>query len=98
MIRNYKLKGNDIVNADFKEPMIVGSFADGITRETKKKIVFDIMYGREMLGVYKRYRDDFNVVNVVDMLKEMEKIFAEWDYKNFEASREPLRGKMGNEP
>jgi hypothetical protein len=31
--------------------------------------------------------------SVSDMLKEMEKIFAEWDYKNFEASREPLRGR-----
>lgn len=87
MIRNYKLKGNDIVNADFKDPLIIGTFNEQLIREEKKKIVLDIMYGREMLEIYKRRLDSFHILNVVDMLKEMDKIFSEWDYKSFEASR-----------
>lgn len=89
MIRNYKLKGNDIVNADFKDPLIIGTFNEQLIREEKKKIVLDIMYGREMLEIYKRRRlDSFHILNVVDMLKEMDKIFSEWDKKSFQASRQ----------
>lgn len=88
MIRNYKLMGNDIVNADFKDRLVVGTFNEQLIREEKKKIVLDLVYGREMLEIYKSRRDSFHILDVVDMLKEMEKIFSEWDYKSFEASRQ----------
>lgn len=79
MINNYKLHGNKILNIDFKEHFVVGSFNNVLTREIKKKLILDLVYGREMLQVYKNYRDDLHITAVVEMLQEMEDIFADWD-------------------
>ena len=79
MINNYKLHGDKILNTDFKEHIVVGSFNNVLTREIKKKLILDLVYGREMLQVYKNYRDDLHITAVVEMLQEMEDIFTDWD-------------------
>jgi hypothetical protein len=85
MIRNYKLKGNNIVNTDFADPgLIIGSFNDQLIEEEKKKIVNDLIFGREMLEIYKECRDNLHIVKVVDTLKKMEFVFRNWEHKNAE--------------
>lgn len=87
MIRNYKLRGNDIVNADFADPgLVIGSFNDQLLEAEKKKIINDLVYGREMLEIYKECRDSLHIVDVVNALKKMEFVFTDWAHKNTEAS------------
>lgn len=86
MIRNYKLRGNDIVNADFAGPCIViGTFHDKLLESEKKKIINDLIFGREMLEIYEECRDSLHIVDVVNALKKMEFIFADWKSENNEA-------------
>lgn len=86
MIRNYKLKGNNIINADFADPgLVIGSFNDKLLETEKKKIINDLVYGREMLEIYKECRDSLHIVDVVNALKKMEFIFTDWKHKNKEA-------------
>jgi hypothetical protein len=87
MIRNYKIKGNDIINADFADPgLVIGSFNDKLLETEKKKIVNDLVYGREMLEIYKECRDGLHIIDVVNALKKMEFIFTDWAHKNEEAN------------
>jgi hypothetical protein len=86
MIRNYKLRGNDIVNADFADPgLVIGSFNDQLLEAEKKKIINDLVYGREMLEIYKECRDSLHIIDVVNALKKMEFVFTDWAHKNTEA-------------
>jgi hypothetical protein len=90
MIRNYNLRGNDIVNADFSDPdIVIGSFNDQLLEAEKKKIINDLVYGREMLEIYEECRDSLHIVDVVNALKKMEFAFSDWKYKNKEASLDP---------
>jgi hypothetical protein len=87
MVRNYKLRGNDIVNADFADAdIVIGSFRDGLLEAEKKKIINDLVYGREMLEIYEECRDSLHIVDVVNALKKMEFVFTDWKHKNTEAS------------
>jgi len=86
MIRNYKLKGNNIINADFADPgLVIGSFNDKLLETEKKKIGNDLVYGREMLEIYKEWRDGLHIIDVVNALKKMEFVFTDWKHKNTKA-------------
>ena len=84
----FKLKGNDILNTHFISPDIpYATFSDEITHATKKEIVLTLNYGGEMLDLYRRYRDDMHIKNVVDLLEQMEVLFREYSYAVYSAKR-----------
>jgi len=90
---NTKVKGNLLLNADILTPEtssigVYATFHEGLTRQTKKEISLAINYGGEMLQIYERNRNNFHVVNVVEMLKKMEDIFSKFDYERFAARRD----------
>lgn len=82
MLNNYRLIKNDILNIDFKEPIVVGTFNDVLTDKVKRKLICDMVFGGEMMIIYKRYRDNFHITSVVEMLRKMEITFAEWNQCN----------------
>jgi hypothetical protein len=67
---------------NFKEPIVVGTFNDVLTNKVKRRLICDMVFGGEMMIIYKQYRDNFHITSVVEMLKEMETIFAEWNQCN----------------
>ena len=81
MINNFKLHENEILNMDFKDPVVIASFNDKLCDDIKKRLVADLRYGREMLQLYKSCRNDMDVYNAADMLKKMERIFTGWQFE-----------------
>jgi translation elongation factor EF-1beta len=81
---NYKLKGRTL--CDIVSPEIpYAQFSENISKVEMKKMVSAINHGLEMLQIYQQMRNEsFHVQSVCDALQKMEKIWAEWDYENYE--------------
>ena len=82
---NFKLVGNKMINGDIVSPEIpYAVFDDGLNRADMKKIIANLNYGNDMLLVYQQYRENLHIANVVEMLKQLEKVFCKFDYEMYE--------------
>ena len=82
---NFKLKDRTLLNADIISPdMPYAEFDPDLARNVPKNIVNSLNNGNEMLMIYKQFRDDLHIVNVVEMLKQMEEIYRAYDRTEFE--------------
>ena len=85
---NFKLKDRTLLDADIISPdMPYAEFDPDLARNVPKNIVNSLNNGHEMLMIYKKYRDDLHVVNVVEMIKQMEDIYRAYDRTEFEIKR-----------
>jgi hypothetical protein len=85
---NYKLKGKQLLNGDIKKPEIpYATFDDGLVPGTAEKIVCHLKRGHEMLMIHEKYRSNFHIANVMEMLKEMEEVFQKYDREWFAIQR-----------
>ena len=83
---NFKLKGNYLLNADIVYPeTIYATFSKELTPVAAKELVLNLNYGHDLLMVYKQFRDNLHITNVVEMLKRMDALLREYDYKVYEA-------------
>ncbi len=86
---NMKLKGNVMLNGDVLSPdMPVATFDEGLVPQYKHKIVETLNAGHEMLMIYKQYRDNLSLPQVIGMLERMEKIYNKYSYFLFEIQKQ----------
>ena len=79
---------DDIFYAEFKEPKIpIATFTKALTKKAKMDFVLDHNYGEEFIAIYKHYRNDMNISNVMKMLGKMEEKFHNYDNAKFEVKR-----------
>jgi hypothetical protein len=85
---NLKLKNNKIIDGDIKSPeMELATFSDDLCEDVKKHIVSRANHGDHMLRVYSTYRDNMHIVNIVDMLEKMEKIYHNYNDEVYQAKQ-----------
>ena len=88
----HRLDGDNIIHGDIISPEVtLATFSKGISNATKKHYLNTMNYGDEMLMVYRRYRDNMHIENMVEMIREMEKIFQDYDIAEYSARREDLK-------
>lgn len=81
------LIGNVIKAANFKPALPVGKFDNTLNDEAKCNILNDYNHGIQLLEVFKRYRNNFQIHDVVDMLYEMNTIYQKHEKESFEIRR-----------
>ena len=80
--------GDKLLNADVISPeFIYATFNEGLTEQAKVEIFLTLRCGAQMLDLYKNSREDMNISNVANMLKDMETIFHYFDYEIYTAKR-----------
>ena len=85
----FKLKGRTLLNADIKSPEIsYDEFSAAIEPKVIKTMVETLNSGHEMLMLYKQYRDNLHISNMVEMVQKMEAVFKKYDYKLYEIRRQ----------
>jgi len=82
-----KRKGNSAINADIISPEIEVASFSGLSHSTIDEIVLNHNYGRDMLMLYKRVRDNMHIKNIMEFLEEADKLFKVYDYETYEARR-----------
>jgi hypothetical protein len=84
---SYRAKNNAIINGDFLSPEIqIASFAEGLIQAEQDRIVETLNAGGAMLTLYRDVRADFHILNVMDMLMKMEKVFSDY-HANLSATK-----------
>lgn len=85
---NHKLKDNKLIEGGILEPEhAIAEFTDVFTKSYQKKIVASLNYGDEMLNVYSEYGGSMHINNVVELMQKLDKIWREWSYEVYSASR-----------
>ena len=83
-----KRKSNLLLNADFIQPeVIVAECSEDLSRDEVAKIVWNNNFGEDVYTLYKLFRDDMHIVNVVQFLEKLEKLYVEVEKEKFARQR-----------
>jgi hypothetical protein len=78
-----------MINGDIVKPEIpYAVFNDDLNPAEMKKIIANLNYGNDMLLIFKQYRDNLHIMNVIEMITRMEEVFRKYDYEMFEIRKE----------
>ncbi|NCU40169.1 hypothetical protein EOL73_00230 [Candidatus Saccharibacteria bacterium] len=84
-MRNVKLKGRKLLNADYIHPdIVIAEFNNDYCKQSRRDIVNELNYGSRMLDIYEQHRDNMYIANVVEMLKLMEDVYSGYIYERYE--------------
>jgi len=88
-VRNVKLKGAKLLNADCIHPdIVIAEFNSDYCKQSRRDIVNELNFGSRMLDIYEQHRDNMHITNVVDMLKLMEDAYSGYIYNRYENMKE----------
>lgn len=81
-MRNVKIKGNKLLNADMISPdMVYATFDDGLCKQVMEDIANELYYGSRMLDLYEQYRSNMHISNISEMFDLMESLFYNYSVK-----------------
>ena len=85
---NFRIKNRKLLNADIISPEIVyAEFSSELVESQAECMVNAMNNGHDMLLIYKEMRDDMHIVNVMEMLNRMERIYAKWVEREYQIQR-----------
>jgi len=89
---NHRLVGNKIIHGDIISPdLVIATFSNQFCKEYQKQLVNSLNHGHEILMLYKQYRDNLHITNVLELLEKIEKEYLQWSSNEYQIRRDSIK-------